>query len=102
MHYAAVSICEFSSFYGQRGQLLVCLPKSSSALSLANWYGVEVQRNVTLLHRSKTTIRWLQGFAPLTPRGPLIWVHVTMLQVTSYVHHFKRVLDSGEGQAQIY
>ena len=25
-------------------------------LSLANWYGVKVQRNVTLLHRSKTTI----------------------------------------------
>ena len=42
------------------------------------------------------------GFAPLTPRSPLIWVHVTMLRVTSYVRHFKRVLDSGEGQAQIY
>ena len=26
-------------------------------MSLANWYGVKVQRNVTLLHRSKTTIR---------------------------------------------
>ena len=41
-------------------------------------------------------------FAPFAPSGPLIWVHVTMLQVTSYVLHFKRVLDSGEGQAQIY
>ena len=28
-----------------------------ATLSLANWYGVKIQRNVTLLHRSKTTIR---------------------------------------------
>src|SRR5437879_6047096 len=26
-------------------------------LSLANWYGAKIQRNVTLLQRSKTTIR---------------------------------------------
>src|SRR5438046_1436193 len=26
-------------------------------VSLANWYGVKIQRNVTLVHRSKTTIR---------------------------------------------
>jgi hypothetical protein len=37
-------------------------------------------------------------FAPFAPRGPLIWVHVAMLQATPYVLHFKRVLDFGEGQ----
>ena len=34
---------------------MVCLLRAT--LSPANWYGVKVQRNVTLLHRSKTTIR---------------------------------------------
>jgi hypothetical protein len=33
-------------------------------LSLANWYGVKFQRNVTLLHRSKTTIRQGQVVLP--------------------------------------
>ena len=28
-----------------------------AGLSLANWYGAKIQRNVTLLQRSKTTIR---------------------------------------------
>ena len=39
-------------------------------LSLANWYGVKVRRNVTLLHRSKTTIRQPQVFAHHRVRIP--------------------------------
>jgi len=31
--------------------------EANSSLWLANCYGVKVQRNATLLHRSKTTIR---------------------------------------------
>jgi len=41
-------------------------------VSLANWYGVKVQRNVTLLHRSKTTIRRAHPRG-LQPYARLFW-----------------------------
>ena len=41
----------------QAGNIIERLAQSRLSVSLANWYAVKVQRNVTLLHRSKTTIR---------------------------------------------
>ena len=52
-------------------------------LSLANWYGVKVQRNVALLHRSKTTNSPATRGPTLCPLSKFSWCSLPAVLVAA-------------------